>query len=72
MYYVHVTEFSDGSDPSEYELSFNTLGDAWDYIHIHQGYHEYLLDNDGYLTPFKSGSYCDYWTDYSCSHVYTR
>ena len=73
MYYIHVTEFSDGSEPCEYELSFNTLGHAWDYIHFNDGYQKYLVDNHGYLTPVKSGIYDNiYWTDKSCSYVYTR
>lgn len=72
-YYVSVNEFSDGSEPCEFEREFNTLGDAWDYIHYHDGYHEYLIDDNGHLTPVPTGTQDNiYWEDYSCSPVYTR
>ena len=77
-YYVHVTEQSQGSCECEYENEFNSLGEAWEYIHLHDGYQEFYLQDNGDFTctpvliPHGSDIEPEYWTDYSCSHVYTR
>ena len=78
MYYVFIECHSDGSDPSEYQIQFPTLQMAWDYIHLNDGYHEYVLRDIGpglsrpERIPHNSQLESQYWDEYFCSHVSTQ